>query len=333
MGNSRGKAAINSIKQSLPCGGIVRSSKQLAMTSSSKTVLLLVLFQSILHPSEPTIIFEEEHTTQVPLTFTKFTQPEIECFQTGSIFYEPEGKCYELLQSKPCRKDQWLVLDKEEVVTGSGRLRPVCEKCPCCDKPFRAVYWPADGQCHRLLRESKDLCPSAGTVLRVDPFGEGECACKKEPLHARWDVKNKDSDNAPCYPLYQRGPCDNGYIFVPHGNSTRCEKDPCSQQNSENPAVTFVAWKDGNNRCYMLGSKGPCQSDGAAAFNIHPVTQRPACINRANQIVNLPPTCDMDQNGDCRKEVTLPSQTQYLNDLILSAKKRREKRKTKQSEY
>jgi hypothetical protein len=303
------------------------------MTSKSKTVLLFVLFKSVLQPNGQAIKFEEEGTSKPSATFTMFSEPELQCFQTGSMFYQPEGKCYKLLQSGPCRRGQWLVLDKEGVVIGSGRLRPVCQPCPCCDKNFRAVYWPADGQCHRLLRESKQLCPSPGTVLQVDPFGEGECACEKEPPHARWDVKIRDSENAPCYPLYQRGPCDNGYIFVPHENSTSCEKDPCSQQNNKNSTTRFVMWKDGNKRCYMLGSKGPCHPDSGTTFNIHPVTQRPACINRANQIVDLPATCDIDQNGDCRKEVILPSQTQYLNDLILSAKRRREKRKANHSKY
>lgn len=324
-GNSRAKAVQ---KQQVPRGDQPHSSKQPTMTATSETILLiLVLFKS----TEPSIIFEDEGTTEASPTFTKFSKSELECFQTGSMFYEPEGKCYKLLQSGPCATNQWLVLDKEQVVTGGGRLRPVCVQCPCCDRPFRAVYWPADGQCHRLLRDSKQLCPSAGTVLQVDPFGEGECACEKEPLHGRGDARNEVTNNDPCYPLYQRGPCDNGYIFVPDDNSTRCEKDPCSQQNNGKSAATYVAWKDGDNQCYMLGSKGPCQSDGAATFNIHPVTRRPACIYRANQIVDLPTKCDRDQNGDCRKEVVLPSQTQYLSDLILSAKKRREKRKARRS--
>ncbi|KDR16009.1 hypothetical protein L798_10359 [Zootermopsis nevadensis] len=253
----------------------------------------------------------------------------MECFENGSVLYEPDGKCYKLLQSGPCARNQWLVLDKEQVVTGKGRFRPVCVQCPCCDKPFRAVYWPADGQCHRLLRDSKQLCPFPGTVLQVDPFGEGECACEKEPLHGRWDAKSEVTDNDPCYPLYQRGPCDSGYIFVPNDNFTRCEKDPCSQQNKGNSSATYVVWKAGDNRCYVLGSKGPCQSDTAATFNIHPVTRRPECIYRVNQIVDLPTTCDRDQNGDCRKEVVLPSQNQYLSDLILSAKKQREKRRAR----
>lgn len=314
--------------QQVPRCGQPHSSNQIAMTATSATILLiLVLFKS----TEPSNIFEDEGTTEGSHTFTKFSKSELECFQTGSVFYEPEGKCYKLLQSGPCAKNQWLVLDKEQVVSGTGRLCPVCVQCPCCDKPFLAVYWPADGQCHRLLRDSKQLCPSPGTVLQVDPFGEGECACEKVPLHGRWDEKNGISDNGPCYPLYQRGPCDNGYIFVPVENFTRCEKDPCSQQNNRNPAATYVAWKDGDNRCYMLGSKGPCQSEGAATFNIDPVTQHPACIHRANQIVDLPTTCDKDQNGDCRKVVILPSPTQYLNYLITAAEKRREKRKARQS--
>jgi hypothetical protein len=298
------------------------SRKQPTMASASKaTLVILVLLKS----AQPSAILEDEGSTEASPTF-KFSNSEQECFENGRIFYEPEGKCYTLLQSGPCAKNQWLVLDKEEVVGGSGKLRPVCAQCPCCDAPYRSVYWPADGQCHRLFRESKQLCSSPGTVLQVDPFGEGECACEKEPLHERWDAKNEVNDDSPCYPLYRRGPCNNGYIFVPHGNSTRCEKDPCSQQNNGNSTSTYVAWKDGDKRCYMLGSKGPCKSDSAATFNIHPVTRQPACIYRANHIVDLPTICDRDKNGDCRKVVTLPPNTQYITYLIKAANKRQEKR-------
>lgn len=304
------------------------------MTSKSKTILLLVLLKSVLLRTQQSVAVQGDSTnTSSPTIFEKFSNQELECFETGKVFYEPDGKCYTLLQSGPCREDQWLVLDKDEVVSGNGGLRAVCRQCPCCGKLFRAVYWPADGQCYRLFHDSKQLCPSPGTVLQVDPFGEGECACENEPLHERWDVKNMDSDTSPCYPLYQRGPCDNGYTFVPYHNSTRCEKDPCSQQNKGNAAVRFVEWKYGNNRCYKLGSKGPCHSDGTATFNIHPVTRRPACINRANQIVDLPPICDTDHNGVCREEFELPSPYEYLNALYKHAEIRRNKRKTRRSKY
>jgi hypothetical protein len=301
------------------------------MTSKSNTVLLIALLQTVLLPSQQSIVLQgSSDNVSSPMTFTELSKQDIVCLETGRMLYEPNGKCYMLLQSGPCGKGQWLVLDKDEVISVKGELRAVCRRCPCCDKPFRAVYWPVDGQCYRLFQDGKQLCPSPGTVLQVDPFGEGECACETEPIHERWDVKNTDSDASPCYPLYRRGPCDNGYIFVPHENSTRCEKDPCSQHNKENSAVWFVAWKYSNNRCYRLGSRGPCHSAGTATFNIHPVTRRPACINRANQIVDLPPLCDMDRNGVCHKEFELPSPFEYLNTLykhVLNRKSRRKMRR------
>ena len=329
-GNSRGKTAVDDTEVKVPRGGqmpqntdIARSSKQLTMTSISKTVLLLAILTSVLLRTHQSVVLQAHSPNTSSPTFAEFSKQGLECLETGRILYEPDGKCYTLLQSGPCGEGQWLVLDEDEVVSGEGALSAVCQRCPCCDELFRAVYWPADGQCYKLFHDSKRLCPSPGTVLKVDPFGEGECACETEPLHERWDEKNVDSDDSPCYPLYQRGPCDNGYIFVPHDNSTRCEKDPCSQQNKENSAVRFVAWKYGNNRCYKLGSRGPCHSDGTATFNIHPVTRRPACINRANQIVDLPPICDMDPFGVCREEFKLPSPIEYLNALIKQAEKRR----------
>jgi len=307
---------------------IARSSKQLTMTSKSKTVLLLALLTSVLPRTKQSAVLQAQSANvSSPTTFVEFSKQALGCFETGRILYETDGKCYTLLQSGPCGKGQWLVLDKDEVVNGKGALSAVCRRCTCCDKVFRAVYWPADRQCYRLFRDSNRLCPSTGTVLQVDPFGEGECACETEPLHERWDEENADSDDSPCYPLYHRGPCDNGYIFVPHDNSTHCEKDPCSQQNKENSAVRFVAWKYGNNRCYKLGSRGPCHSDGTATFNIHPVTRRPACINRANQIVDLPPLCDTDHFGDCRKEFELPSPFAYLNALYKYTQRLRNFRK------
>lgn len=339
-GNSRWKTAVDDTKIKVPCGGrtpqntdIGRSTKQLTMTSVSKTVLLLALLNSVLLRTEQSVVFPGDSTSKPSPTFTQLSTEEIKCLETGKMFYEPDGKCYSLLQSGPCSENQWLVLDKDEVVSENGGLHAVCRQCPCCGKRFRAVYWPADGKCYRLFRDSRQLCPSPGTVLQVDPFGEGECACEKEPLHERWDVKNMDTDISPCYPLYQRGPCDNGHIFVPHYNSTRCEKDPCSQQNKDNSAVRYVEWKYGNNRCYKLGSKGPCHSEGTATFNIHPVTRRPACINRANQIVDLPPICDTDLTGVCRQEFELPSPIEYLNALYKYAERRRNKRKARRSKY
>lgn len=340
-GNSRGKTAIDDTEVKVPRGGqiphntdIARSSKQLTMTSKSKTVLLLALLTSVLLRTQQSVVLQA-HGANIssPTTFADFSKQDLECLETGRMLYEPDGKCYTLLQSGPCGEGQWLVLDKDEVDSGEGALSAVCRRCPCCDKPFRAVYWPTDGQCYRLFHDSKQLCPSPGTVLQVDPFGEGECACETEPLHERWDEKNVDSDDSPCYPLYQRGPCDNGYIFVPHDNLTHCEKDPCSQQNKENSAVRFVAWKYGNNRCYKLGSRGPCHSDGTATFNIHPVTRRPACINRANQIVDLPAICVTDHFGVCRKEFELPSPIEYLNALYKHAERRRNRRKMRQRKH
>ena len=305
------------------------------MTSKRKTVLLLAILKSVLLRTQQTVVLQGNIANiSSPTTFLEFSKQDLKCLERGKMLYEPDGKCYTLLQSGPCREGQWLVLDKDEVVSGKGALSAVCRRCPCCDKLFRAVYWPADEQCYRLFHDGKQLCPFPGTVLQVDPFGEGECACETQPLHERFYEKtDADGDASPCYPLYERGPCNNGYIFVPHDNSTRCEEDPCSRQNRENSAVRFVAWKYGNNRCYKLGSRGPCHSGGTATFNIHPVTRRPACINRANQIVDLPAICDTDYNGVCREEFVLPSPIQYLNTLYKHAERRRNKRNMRRSKY
>ncbi|KAJ9589440.1 hypothetical protein L9F63_017343 [Diploptera punctata] len=296
------------------------------MAGRSTTSLLLVI-AALFHSSLASIIFEVEHTTHISTTNFKFSTSELDCFKQGKVLYEPERKCYKLLEVGPCTGDnQWLVLDQEEVINGNGNLRSVCRQCPCCGKPYRAVYWPIDGQCHRLLRESKELCPSEGTTLQIDPFGEGECACKIDPPHAEWNVTS--DDNGPCYPLYHRGPCNNGEILVASDNTTTCKRDPCSQHNRGNSSELYVKWEDGNGRCYKLGSKGPCQGD-STTFNIHPVTRRPACISRINQIVDLPPNCDTDQNGKCREEINLPSVSDYVSDLLNSAQKKRSKRRTK----
>ena len=288
----------------------------------------LLVLATLFHSLAASIIFEDEHTTLTSTTNPKFSRPELGCFKVGKVLYEPEGKCYKLLEVGPCRGDnQWLVLDQEEAIGGSGKLRPVCRKCPCCDKPYRAVFWPADGQCHRLIRESKDLCPSPGTTLQIDPFGEGECACNKDPPHAQWNTRTL-ADNGPCYPLYQRGPCESGQIFVSSNNTTKCKRDPCSEYNRHNSSEMFVEWEDGNGKCYKLGSKGPCQGE-STTFNIHPVTRRPDCVSRVNQIVDLPPNCDTDQNGKCREEINLPSDSDYISDLLNAAQKKRSKRKTK----
>ena len=210
-------------------------------------------------------------------------------------------------------------------------MRAVCRQCQCCGKPYRAVYWPEDGQCHKLIQESKELCPSLANVLQIDPFGEGECACKKDPPHARLEANNVD-ENGPCYPLYRQGPCERGNIFAASDNTTKCIKDPCSHLNKGKPEVVFVAWEDGNGRCYERGSKGPCQGE-TTTFDIHPVTRKPTCFSRGNQIVDLPPTCDTDQDGNCRTQITLPSDNDYVSDLIIAAQKKRVTRRTKTNKH
>ncbi|XP_069691504.1 uncharacterized protein [Periplaneta americana] len=267
-------------------------------------ILTVVAFASTVLSAQPDIVFERETSSQ-------FSAAQLECFKRKQVLYKPDGQCYKLLETGPCKGEhQWLVLDTRNPES----LDPVCRQCPCCDKPYRAVYWPSDGQCHHFHRDSKALCPLPGNKLTTDPFGDGECACDKDPPHARI---SPDLVEGVCYPLYRRGPCGEDRIFVPSINSTSCEKDPCAHKGEG-----YVKW---SGTCYELGSQGPC--NGSSTFIIHPVTRRPSCLNRVNQIVDLPPTCDTDQNGNCRPEVTLPTNGQYLDDLIAAAKKNRAKRR------
>lgn len=251
------------------------------------------------------------------------TPEERACLDSLKLLYPGDGRCYQLGTTGPCKSHEWLVLDART----PDRLRPVCARVPCADKE---VLWPRDGRCYQRFRDRETLCPHQNNLLVSNPFGLGECACKRSPPHAR-DPANP----AACYPLYHRGPCPDGQLLLPKANATAdqgvCGRDPCQQQGhgqQAGAAAALVLWPTsagGDGRCHPLGSKEVCAgsaagsaagSEGEPSFNIDPNTLRPGCINRVYHL--LPPTtCSGDK---CIPTNTAAYSEGYIKELFQAHK-------------
>ncbi|XP_046979269.1 uncharacterized protein LOC124544683 [Schistocerca americana] len=281
----------------------------------------------------------------------QLSEQEKKCVDQYRILYPEDNVCYKLGNKGPCEDGELLFLDDSEADEGEQvKPTPVCKQCRCCHRGTTAVYWNATGECLLRISEGPRVCPHAGTELREDAFGLGECACL--PGHVRptapaaaasggassggWGVPlylttapPPPDDSGRCWPLFRRGPCARGQVLLPGGD---CGADECRRENAGGGGATFVPLFG---RCRRLGD--PCPRAGVppnSTVGISSYTGNPTCVDRDTNPLNLvdaPANCPTAAGGEgCEKVVNVPKDgDDYYQKLLEAAEKRRRKRRVR----
>ncbi|XP_023344856.1 uncharacterized protein LOC111714070 [Eurytemora carolleeae] len=230
-------------------------------------------------------MFQKEQGWKLPLNELELGTKELDCLSNDKVYWPEDNKCYDLLSSGPCSSGEWLVLDVE--------------------------VRDGDCQCKVALAAAQDGICEPGEQLLLDPFGFGVCGCITSPPHATWPNDGK------CYPLYTRGPCDEGYQLTmsPSRLEPSCSPSLCGDERS-------VLYEDGE--CYFLGTKGPCAE--VEILSIHEETFQPYCkivLSQVKRVFDMLPggfikngpisinlkarNCQLNTDGKC-KDAFVPAQ-------------------------
>ncbi|XP_021916488.1 uncharacterized protein LOC110828249 isoform X2 [Zootermopsis nevadensis] len=128
---------------------------------------------------------------------------------------------------------------------------------PCAAQPggWQLLFWPQDGQCYRIFQQGPP-CPE---TMELGPGVKGDVECRCPPGMAQL------SRDAPCHPLFKRGPCPSGQYFAPVPDKpgtfstidnvrlrlgTCREPDQCQETD-------HVFWAR-DESCYPRHTRGPC---------------------------------------------------------------------------
>ena len=129
-----------------------------------------------------------------------------------------------------------------------------------------------------LAAAQEGLCDS-GEQLLVTPYGYGVCGCIVDPPHVEWPA------DGICYPVYSRGPCEQGFQLrfglaseEPVCLPKLCQEGQVLYEVHEYQKCSFlmlfsIPLKDGE--CYQLGSRGPCSE--LHILSLSPDTLSPIC--------------------------------------------------------
>ncbi|CAG0888148.1 unnamed protein product [Darwinula stevensoni] len=162
----------------------------------------------------------EAKTASLPSEIPK--EPTIEkCDGEYSVFFGPTNSCENLvdLKTSVCPPGQWLVLDPTT-------SEPVCQERHCSDQN----ELPIPGHAVLCLSKEHPFFPNGTAfcggrqILAVDKYGFGHCECPIDRGLVFWEA------DGGCHPLFTRGPCGPGDIFVFDDLVGRvvCRVNPCA---------------------------------------------------------------------------------------------------------
>lgn len=179
---------------------------------------------------------------------------EKKCYGNRNIWYKDQCNTFSFPNDKVCKSDEIFLLEKPQDLKESKTvtMKFVCKKPKCPD--IYMSWWEPENKCINEFEERTPRCGDNAYILD-NIFGDGECECYVTYGH--------HYEGSHCFEFYQRGPCDEGKVFIfdPVTTLGTCAPDKCRDKNIKSQEAhkrnDYVPL-NGDGQCVKLGTAEGC---------------------------------------------------------------------------